>query len=162
MRLIPLLLTNLALSSCDQALSNEAAQEQTSCAEAREVSTMFQPPAMAEGVFLQSLSFSSDGLYTGFRVFNDGRLERSVAAHPWMPAFTLPQDQIASIQKVAEGAAALALRYRPERRADDAGATSLQTRVGGIERVTVVEKPCKVEPFNELYRLMAPLLKPTP
>lgn len=122
---------------------------------------MNSPPALPEGALLQSLVLAADAPPVGFRVFEDGRFERTRDGLQWESISTLPAERIQALRAALEAGGLEQLQpcYRASQAADDAVSMSLQARVGGEVVGVVVEKPCKVEAFDEIYQKIGPLLR---
>ena len=151
----------IAACSGTQAADRAAKTSQSACRTGARVS---DGPVVGDGVLLQDVIIDARGRQDGYRIYDDGRLERRPSGRPWVSGPTLTTEQVQRVRgaiRVA-GIDKLAPRYEPNpaQRADvDAVVLHLHAEVNDTIRNVAVVGPCKVPAVDVLIARVNDVLK---
>jgi hypothetical protein len=125
---------------------------------------MSDGPVVGEGVLLQNVLVDAHGRQAGYRVYDDGRLERRPFGKPWVSGPTLVHEQVERVRVAVRGAGVdrLEPRYEPTaaQRADaESMVLHLHTEIDGAVRNVAVVQPCKVPAVDGLIARVNEVLK---
>jgi uncharacterized protein (DUF2461 family) len=125
---------------------------------------MSDGPVVGEGVLLQDVVVDARGRQAGYRIYDDGRLERRPSGKPWVSGPTLIREQVERVRGAIReaGIDRLEPRYEPTaaQRAEAASMVlHLHTEIDGAVRNVAVVRPCKVPAVDGLIARVNDVLK---
>jgi hypothetical protein len=125
---------------------------------------MSDGPVVGGGVLLQNLLVDARGRQAGYRIYDDGRLERRPSGKPWVSGPTLVPEQVERVRTAIRGAGIdrLAPRYEPTpaQRADaESVVLPVHTEIDGAVHNVAVVRPCKVQAVDGLIARVDAVLK---
>jgi hypothetical protein len=115
-------------------------------------------------VLLQNVLVDARGRQAGYRIYEDGRLERRPIGKPWVSGPTLVREQVERVRGAIRGSGVdrLEPRYEPTpaQRADAEGVVlHLHAEVDGAPRTVAVVRPCRVPAVDALIARVDAVLK---
>jgi hypothetical protein len=151
----------IAACSGTQAADRAARPNQSAC---RTGGQMSDGPVVDNGVLLQNVLIDGRGRQAGYRIYDDGRLERRPTGKPWVSGPTLTTEQVERVRGAIRGAGIdkLESRYEPtaaQRGDGDAVVLHLHADVNGAVRNVAVVRPCKVPAVDALIARVNDVLK---
>ena len=125
---------------------------------------MSDGPVVGEGVLLQNVLVDARGRQAGYRIYDDGRLERRPSGKPWVSGPTLIREQVERVRGAISEARIdqLEPRYEPTaaQRADvESMVLHLHAEIDGAVRNVAVVRPCKVPAVDGLIARVNEVLK---
>lgn len=125
---------------------------------------MSDGPVVGGGVLLQNLLVDARGRQAGYRIYDDGRLERRPSGKPWVSGPTLVPEQVERVRIAIRGAGIdrLEPRYEPTpaQRADaESVVLHVHTEIDGAVHNVAVVRPCKVQAVDGLIARVDAVLK---
>ena len=158
-RAFVVLVSTVAACSGTQAADRAARPNQSACRTGGQTS---DGPVVDNGVLLQNVLIDARGRQAGYRIHDDGRLERRPSGKPWVSGPTLTTEQVERVRgaiRVA-GIDKLEPRYEPTARADaDAVVLHLDAEVSGAMRNIAIVRPCNVPAVDALIARVNDVLK---
>jgi hypothetical protein len=115
---------------------------------------MAERPAVPNGVLLQNVLVDPHDREGGYRVYEDGRIERRSMGREWVQEAPLASEQVQNIRTAIRDAGLERLRdrYEPDAPPADDGGSTLHVhalREGRVQHVAVV-RPCRVPELDAL------------
>jgi hypothetical protein len=125
---------------------------------------MSDGPVVGGGVLLQNLLVDARGRQAGYRIYDDGRLERRPSGKPGVSGPTLVPEQVERVRTAIRGAGIdrLEPRYEPTpaQRADaESVVLHVHTEIDGAVHNVAVVRPCKVQAVDGLIARVDAVLK---
>jgi len=125
---------------------------------------MSDGPVVGRGVLLQNLLVDARGRQAGYRIYDDGRLERRPSGKPWVSGPTLVAEQVERVRVAIRGAGIdrLEARYEPTpvQRADaQSMVLNVHTEIDGAPHNVAVVRPCNVPSVEALIARVDAVLK---
>ena len=125
---------------------------------------MSDGPVVGDGVLLQDVLVDARGRQAGYRIYDDGRLERRPSGKPWVSGPTLVREQVERVRGAIREARIdqLEPRYEPTaaQRADaESMVLHLHTEIDGAVRNVAVVRPCRVPAVDGLIARVNEVLK---
>jgi len=111
------------------------------------------------GVWVQVQSSDREGAWTGFRIRDDGAMERKVDDGEWSASGRFSPDDLAAVRAVLDTAPSTPGLHRAGGPgADDATQHLVQLASDQGVVAWLATRPCKHDPADALVRALAPLL----
>ena len=159
--LVLLVVITAACSGSSQAADRASQTSQSGC---RTGGQMSDGPVVGSDVLLQNVLVDGRGRQAGYRIYDDGRLERRPIGKPWVSGPTLVREQVERVRGAIRGSGVdrLEPRYEPTpaQRADAEGVVlHLHAEVDGAPRTVAVVRPCRVPAVDALIARVDAVLK---